>query len=825
MEFLIALAVLVPIAILFLQIIITTKISNQQQSIDKLNAKVEKLTREIRNQQKQAPDELYKSQPATPPIEPAPVILPAPEPMPEEKPAAPVIEPPVINVTETPLAAETEPVESEEQPSLKDIFGTDIPPVDLWDDRMLEKQRPAAKPNWIPERENLEEFIGGNLANKIGIGVLVLGIAFFIKYAIDKDWISELGRVSIGLLCGALLIGLAHRTRHKYRAFSSVLMGGGLAVLYFSIAFAFQAYALISQQAAFIILLITTGFAVAMALYYNRQEIAILAALGGFATPFLVSTGQDNYVALFIYLLVLCAGITILSWFKKWPAVNIICLIGTSIIFGGWLVGRLFTNSDLPFPYQHALLFSTLFFLLFMAMHTLNNLRLRSKFAAGDFTLLLSTQLGYYAAGITAVMYMKTPNADALFTLSVSIFNGGLAWLFNRFTRVDRNFIWLLAGLSITLLTLFAFLQFDGHITTLFWGMQSVLLLFLFARTHYPLLFKSSVLLLFLSLISLLFVWFDRYAEDGLPILFNQAFVTTLGVSLALFALQYLTRRYQLAPAFSRLNDRPATALLVLSLVVLFVGGLLELGYQVDQRFPAAPVSMLYAQMYVYLLLLGLLFYLRKKSYQPFVLQVASLLVLFSYLFLLGLTIRVQLFLHNTDQSAYFIAHWISAILAGVLGWLFIRQLLTLADERWKDYRGIFSWLAVISFVALLSIELYHINYALYLSAPDNHPRWENLYFKAQLSILWGLSAFAMIWIGLRYKFQPLRLISLVLFTATLVKLFVYDIRNIPPGGKIASFILLGVLLLTISFMYQRIRAILVNDDSAVKPEEEKNRN
>ena len=39
-----------------------------------------------------------------------------------------------------------------------------------------------------------------------------------------------------------------------------------------------------------------------------------------------------------------------------------------------------------------------------------------------------------------------------------------------------------------------------------------------------------------------------------------------------------------------------------------------------------------------------------------------------------------------------------------------------------------------------------------------------------------------------------------------------YDIRNIPPGGKFAAFILLGVLLLTVSFMYQRLKKIIIDD-------------
>ena len=81
---------------------------------------------------------------------------------------------------------------------------------------------------------------------------------------------------------------------------------------------------------------------------------------------------------------------------------------------------------------------------------------------------------------------------------------------------------------------------------------------------------------------------------------------------------------------------------------------------------------------------------------------------------------------------------------------------------------------------------------------------------------MWGLSSFIFIWLGMRYSFKTLRIIGLVLFGITLFKLFAVDIKNIPPGGKILAFILLGVVLLTVSFMYQRLKKLII-DDAAKK--------
>jgi uncharacterized membrane protein len=78
------------------------------------------------------------------------------------------------------------------------------------------------------------------------------------------------------------------------------------------------------------------------------------------------------------------------------------------------------------------------------------------------------------------------------------------------------------------------------------------------------------------------------------------------------------------------------------------------------------------------------------------------------------------------------------------------------------------------------------------------------------------LASFLIIYIGLRKKKKHLRVISLTLFLITLLKLFLLDLRGISEGGKIAAFISLGVLLLIISFMYQRLKKVLLMEDEAL---------
>lgn len=681
-----------------------------------------------------------------------------------------------------------------------------------------QKNQPAytmPPPKQAKQNNDIEKFIGENVTNKIGIAVLVLGISFFVKYAIDKNWINETGRVIIGLVSGSILIGLAHNFRNSYRSFSSVLVGGGLTVFYFSIAFAFHQYHLIGQTAAFIIMLFITAFAVVLSLFYKRQELAILATIGGFITPFLVSTGQNNYVALFTYLCILNSGLMVLAWFKRWPAIDTIALFFTTIIFGGWLIRESFSRGT-GLPYKNALLFATLFYLLFVAMNIINTLRLKDKFTGFDFIILFSTNFLYYGAGMIALDYWNEGAYQGLFTGLLGSFNIVLAALFYKKKSADRNFVSLLIGLAVTFISLVAPVEFDGNPIVLFWAAESVILLWLYQRSSISLLKFASGLVLLLMLFSLLLNWSDIYLSGTilLPVLLNKGFITTAVAAGALFSYYALMKKETAVLFYGQL---PAAIIrkivLIAAVLVAYLAGVLEIYYQFTTRYTEVPVFQIYLQLYSFLFTALLLFLFRKDSYHLLMRLLLTGFCLVIYLFSLPALYDVSLYLYETNKGIVFLAHWAGA---AVLVWLLYAVIACIFSDtrsnKWDEYKPAFTWVAAAGVLILLSAEMYHIVlWTNYRDATD-WSWYENLYYKAMLSILWGVCSFAMMWLGMKKNFRPLRIISLSLFTATLLKLFFYDIINIPPGGKIAAFILLGILLLVISFMYQRLKKIIIDN-------------
>src|ERR1700684_3029040 len=156
---------------------------------------------------------------------------------------------------------------------------------------------------------DLEKTIGQFWLNRIGIVALLVGVSYFLKYAFENNWIGPAGRVAIGLLAGIGLIVWSERFRNRGHAFSYSLKAAGIGTLYLSLWGAFQVYHLIPSAAAFAAMAIVTLATIVLALSQDAELLASFALAGGFATPILLSTGQNHEVVLFSYVALLDVAI------------------------------------------------------------------------------------------------------------------------------------------------------------------------------------------------------------------------------------------------------------------------------------------------------------------------------------------------------------------------------------------------------------------------------------------------------------------------------------------------------------------------------------
>jgi uncharacterized membrane protein len=660
------------------------------------------------------------------------------------------------------------------------------------------------RPGLFERHPDIEKFIGENLISKIGIAVLVLAIGFFVKYAIDNDWIGPVGRVGVGVLCGGILIGLAHWLRKSYAAFSSVLVGGGLAVLYFTIALAFHQYRLFGQTAAFVIMLVITLFAVLLSLLYDRQELAVISLMGGFVTPFLVSNGNGNYAVLFTYLLILNTGLLVIAYNKAWRLLNILAFGFTVILFASWLLGLPY---DAPAAtYRGGLGFATAFYLLFFIINIAHTVRANKKFIASDFGILLVNTCLYAGATLYILAQLGLDRYKGLFCAIMGIFHLAASWLLFRKNRVDKNILYLFIGVTMSFVSLTAPLQLHGHYITLFWASEAVLLYWLFLKSQIGLIRLAALLVWGAMVVSLYMDWVKIYWPHDpfpiqLPVIFNKGYLTGLYAAICCGVLFRLIREGW----WSKL-------MLIACGVLLFIGGELEIIHQFGHHF-SDDVAGLYVLFYAWILIVLFVFYTDRIKANGYKLLNTGLMAGTPILYLLALipVFAIQKgLLEGNEYLSHFIVHWMTAVLAMVV---LYRLIVASRRGQLNLPSSLFSWSVGIILVIFLSAEGQLLVNMLFYSPKNSLEELQRVYGKTGLPILWGLCSFAFMWLGMRHKFKPLRIISLALFSVTLLKLFLFDIRNIPIAGKIAAFFCLGVLLLVVSFMYQRLKKIIIADE------------
>ncbi|MDB5013777.1 MAG: hypothetical protein JWQ25_1979 [Daejeonella sp.] len=678
-------------------------------------------------------------------------------------------------------------------------------------------RKPIAKEpelSFFERYPDLEKFIGENLVNKIGIAILVLSIAYFVKYAIDSNWIGPAGRVGIGVLCGAIIIAFAHRMRNTYKAFSSVLVGGGVAVFYFTITLAYHQFQLFSQPVAFVILIIITVFAVALSLLYDRQELAVIALIGGFGSPFMVTTGHANYHALFIYLLILNVGLLVIAYFKAWRILNISAFALTSIIVAGVIYAIPDTGYLLTFIY------ATIFYLLFFTINIANNIRENKRFVHSDFAILLINTSLYFAAGLFLLTSMQHEELRGLFCAALALINLILSYILLRNKQVDKNVLYLLIGITLSFISLTAPIQLQGNYITLFWASECVILYWLYLKSDIKLTKLAAILVWFAMLFSLLIDWIDIYSgADSYRVILNKGFLTSLYTAIASFILFVLVKRDNNTENLYGFKI-PKNLFLITSVLLFFLTGFLEINHQFITRYSHTNLNVIYLMMYVpaFIYLFNYLSGKFSTITLNWELRAGLLTVSISVFLVLTTTyfsVQREMLQIEKISTIHFIAHWLGAIIIGGTFYEFIQII----KANKQSGSATITWITTAAIVFFLSIEVALISNMIFYSTTNTINRIQMVYIKTGLPVLWGLLSFILMQLGMKRKIRILRIISLSLFTLTLGKLFLFDIRNIPAAGKIAAFFCLGIMLLSISFMYQKVKHLIIEDES--KPKEE----
>lgn len=658
------------------------------------------------------------------------------------------------------------------------------------------EQPSAIQKDWL---NPVFEFLKQNILTVIGIFTLVLGIGYFVKYAIDKNWIGETARAGIGLCTGAGIIVLGHFLRKNYKTFASIITGGGIAVLYFTITITFREYHLFSQNTAFIITSVITAASIILSYYYKSEVLIIFSLIGGFTAPLMISTGESNYLFLFTYLTVLNLGMLIAAFLQHWKSVGWTAYIFTSLYLFYW-------TADLP-----QLLSVTFYLISYIIFYifALHDYFRKNELSAPDI-LMLALINGSSIIGLTYIFNELHYEPVIIFPLIFAVVN---VILFIR-EYGKKNFgtsFSVFAGITVSLITIAVALQFKAHLITSVWAIEASLLLFIWKKTGHAI-FKSCFQILFpLVIVAQIITWCEYFNAENLSIIFNPVFLTSLVTIISIgFNLYLLKNTSKETEANTFFED----LITIASYGVIYTAFLLEIIYHIN-HMPWAVISsigLLYSICYIFILLL-----FRKKLNIANELQ-TGLIYLFFFLIMINISVStssvVSDILSKKLQNGFYLWH--------LLQWIpFIYVCLKIIPATGFLQSKISYWIISIAFIVSVSCELHHL-YVLTISKDiaDSYPVKEHFNI-LYLPIIWTILASILIYIGLKRNIQEYNKIGFALIGLMALKLYAYDVWQMDNISRIIAFIILGIILLLSSFTFQRLKNIIKNMvDTKQKKEE-----
>ncbi|RZJ79364.1 MAG: DUF2339 domain-containing protein, partial [Flavobacterium sp.] len=401
------------------------------------------------------------------------------------------------------------------------------------------------------KRENIsksdfEKFIGENLISKIGILILVIGVAIGAKLAIDKGLISPLTRIILGYLVGVGLMGFAIKLKAKYENFSAVLLSGSIAIMYFITYAAYGYYQLIPQTMAFVLMVIFTSFTVVAAIKYNQQVIAHIGMVGAYAVPFLLSDGSGKVIILFSYMAIINLGILVLAFKKHWKPLFYLSFGITWLIFLAW---RIPLSDGLSYA-KVTLLFSGIFFITFYITNLAYKVVRKEQFTITDVIILLLNSFVFYGIGYYALN--ESPNGSellGLFTLGNAIIHFVVSLIIYKRKLADKNLFYFILAMVITFVTMAVPVQLSGNWVTIFWVVEASILFYLGRMKNIAIYEKLSFPLIFLAFISLVQDWMlssseFNYVFEYVPVkpFLNVGFLSSC-IFIVGFSLMFMVNR------------------------------------------------------------------------------------------------------------------------------------------------------------------------------------------------------------------------------------------------------------------------------------------
>ena len=655
-----------------------------------------------------------------------------------------------------------------------------------------------------------DRIIGGNWLARVGALAVVLGIGFFLKLSFDNNWIGETGRVALGIGAGIVLLGAGEYWRAKYPVYAQALFGAGIAILYLAIFAAFALYDLIGMYPATGLLVLVSVTSAILAVTHNSMALALMGIVGGFGAPFVLGAGggsgtssippTSEAVTLLGYIATINIGVILLSTFRKWYWFVLLSLAGSLATFGIWYDQYMgFGGIELNTGRTSALLIAeaglTSIFLSFVAATTLFHLVWRRRPNELDLTLMFSNA-SIYALISYGIMWTEFREWMGAFTLLMALFYVGLGYVALvriGIAPIDRSkpdydvlLTYIPLGISAVFLTIAVPVQVGAPWVSVAWVVEAIVIIWIGTANRLPDIRRAAVVLYALSLGWVVVIDTPLAIEAG-PGFFHNRFVFSYAfLAIGAFGTAYMAARWKEQFSASERFLAPAAIVAGFGILVLAVPSQVEGSWMVFTWTVLGLVATLFGAR------IGLV-EMRLTGLGVLLITAAAAMISESTVSSRGYTVLI---------NSRFLAFGPLIVAVGVAAVVWARWPQREVRELRRPI--VMASILLANWLALwfLSAEVIGGIQSGTLFDVSSSDRSDVV--SLGLTALWGIYGAAALVIGIFGGWRPVRLGGLGLLAVPVAKLFLVDSFQLEAEFRVAAFMIMGLILLSGGYLYQR---------------------